>query len=299
MFYFTQTQEDLKDYELSREYESKYNCPWSKQEVPNKRLVIYEQQYKNNGLLQYRFRYLDEKLIDGVFESWTPQGDLVEAIDFNSPTNDIKLSYYAIHPPTRLSSRTTYFKTINHHCTVATRKIYLYECWHPTGERKDIMICKQFDDIGSCGDSDDDDGNDKILQIFLQLDEKGRNHVLPRFEECIGWKACLAISSEGKYVSVYVKLHIFKHTDRVTAKFADNTYKSRVSHAKVLEIKDRKGNEYDSCESFIFKNGKGLKYQKGKIVFAKDFDPHPHYSCGSGINLHLHRDECESWFTLI
>ncbi len=125
---------------------------------------------------------------------------------------------------------------------------------------------------------------------------------MPKTGEIIVWKACRSLLTDrfthaSKYVNVYVKLKIAEATQRVTPlidKFTE-TIKGRVERAIVLEITDKDGNHYNSAESFVHTPQK-LEYVVNMKVASNWYDDSHGVQCGEGINVHLHKDQCDYWF---
>jgi len=72
------------------------------------------------------------------------------------------------------------------------------------------------------------------------------------------------------------------------------TAKYRASKAKVLEIQDAEGKNYDSAISFNYPE-KSLIYKVGAILMESSYDPDPEIICGEGIHYFLSRTTAEQY----
>jgi hypothetical protein len=100
--------------------------------------------------------------------------------------------------------------------------------------------------------------------------------------------------TSGKYV--YVRLTVPKEAQRITPIDQDNSFKSRVEYAKVEQIIDSYGKEYNEAFSCAYNYDKKLTYKIGEIVYPDKFDDNIMTTCGAGINVHTYKDQCEKWF---
>jgi hypothetical protein len=129
--------------------------------------------------------------------------------------------------------------------------------------------------------------NDTLKRIVDIYDDKGRSCILPEGEITV-WKIC---DTEMDYA--YVRLTVPKEARRVTPINKWQQYKARVEYAKVEQIIDKKGNEYNEATSYI--HNRSLKYKVGEIVKPDKYDDDIRNHCGPGINVHLHKDHCDQW----
>ena len=152
--------------------------------------------------------------------------------------------------------------------------------------------------------------NGRVDRVDHIADQMGRPVVLPEGEIDV-WKACkTTVGTETK--NVFVRLRVPVDARRVTPPMRINkvpyfegnrvskwllakTYKSRVSHAKVIAIEDDEGNNYLEACSFVYRR-KVITYKVGSVVRSTKFDSDPEHGCGQGIHVHRYRDQCQIWF---
>jgi hypothetical protein len=101
--------------------------------------------------------------------------------------------------------------------------------------------------------------------------------------------------NEGKYKSAYVEILVPEDAKRVTPADTDYSFKSRISHGKVMSIIDEQNNKYDYAVSMIYTDNK-VTYRVGEVVFPDEFDSNPEIDCSHGIHVLRYRDQCEKWF---
>ena len=140
-----------------------------------------------------------------------------------------------------------------------------------------------------------------LLDEVHRLVERGRDTVLPSGDVVV-WKACRSVAKWYPLYGfgslrrdLYVALLVPAEARRVTPLHGKG--KSRVEFARVLDIVDRDGNHYTEAEACVFHNGgHHLRYVVGQEVRPDTFDPDPTVTCGHGLHVYRHRDQCDRWF---
>lgn len=132
--------------------------------------------------------------------------------------------------------------------------------------------------------------------------------------EIIVWKACLHENhTNNGTIEVYVKLKVPTEAKRVTVynKLSHYLYccanmpivimEGRVEYAYVEDIIDKYGRSYKDAISFVNDQRKGFLYKKNEMVYPQnnEYDDNPLNENSSGINVCLHKEDCNRWFRYI
>ena len=128
--------------------------------------------------------------------------------------------------------------------------------------------------------------DDVVTKVISLIDDRGRETVLPDGEIEV-WKAGKAPSGDN----VYIKIRVPGDARRVSTLHQ----KSRVERGVVVSIVGRGGTEYNEANNFVYEDAY-LRYVVGEPVKADGFNSDPYQSCGRGIHVHPHREQCDRWF---
>ena len=129
--------------------------------------------------------------------------------------------------------------------------------------------------------------DDVITKVVTLLDDQGRETVLPDGEIEV-WKAGKGFGNND----VYIKIRVPAEARRVSSLYR----KARIEYGTVVSIVDREGRKYKEADNFVY-DRVSLRYVVGEVVKANGFDADPDQYCGRGIHVHLHREQCDRWFS--
>jgi hypothetical protein len=221
--------------------------------------------YHENGQLDCEC-YLQNGMLNGRYKAYNSSGDLTEDAEYNDNyrTGKCMRWYYDKNNKLDLTVESEFVKG-----NIEGREVRRY----PNGDIHSITEYK----------------NNSVVKVVELTDEKGRNCILPA-GKLVVWKAC-----KNGLRPVYVKIEVPEDAGRVTPRNTDRTFKSRISHGKVIDIIDKDGKQYDDARSFVH-IGPSMMYERNKVAVPSRLDLSLDNECSAGINCQLYQDQCDYWF---
>ena len=224
--------------------------------------ITLEWQDDNGVTIEYKIPYKDDK-VDGLVTGWYPDGKKKsEEFHRDGHREGRVLSWY---PDGTKACEEFYADGKREGRAVL---------WNPDGKVTNDVHYKE----------------DRVVSVVSQLDDRGRETVLPDGEIEV-WKMCRA--SDNTYV--YVQIRVPEEARRVTPlqDIGEATYKARVEYGVVVGIQDRDGKAYTEATSFV--HNERMVYRVGEEVRPSTLSMDPNVDCGPGIHVHRHRDHCDQW----